>query len=107
MNWFKKKFVRWIKRDWYNCDDGQEAACPDAPMAPGYSNSAKIGSSRSVDSPVRFNFTVIPASGGRIVEFNTYDHVKDRSVNTVHVIPDDTDFTHELTKIVSIELLKN
>lgn len=105
MNWVKKKFVRWIKRDWYNCED--ELACPEATQVSGYGNSAKIGSSRHVDSPVRFNFTVIPASGGRIVEFNTYDHHKDRSINTVHVIPDDVDFSNELTKIVSIELLKN
>ena len=104
MRWFKKKFVRWIKRDWYNCDD--EIMCADEPVT-GYSNGAKISSSRHVDSPVRFNFTVIPASGGRIVEFNTYDHQKDRSINTVHVIPDDVDFSNELTKIVSIELLKH
>lgn len=105
MNWVKKKIIRWIKRDWYNCDDdAPEAAC--VPVS-GYGNGAKLASSRSIESPVRFNFTVIPASGGRIVEFNTYDHQKDRSINTVHVIPDDTDFTNELTKIVSIELLKN
>ena len=104
MNWFKKKIIRWMKRDWYN-DDVCDS--PEAVPVSGYGNSNKIASSRSIESPVRFNFTVIPASGGRIVEFNTYDHQKDRSINTVHVIPDDADFTNELTKIVSIELLKN
>lgn len=105
MNWVKKKFVRWIKRDWYNCeDDSPEEVCV---PSPGYSNGAKIASSHRIESPVRFNFTVIPASGGRIVEFNTYDHHKDRSINTVHVIPDEADFSNELTKIVSIELLKH
>lgn len=106
MNRFKKKFVRWIKRDWYNCED--ELVCADADAVPASNYSGgKISSSRSIESPVRFNFTVIPASGGRIVEFNTYDHQKDRSFNTVHVIPDEADFSNELTKIVSIELLKH
>ena len=101
MNWFRKRMIRWLKREWYNDDT------PEAVPVSGYSNGAKLSSSRSIESPVRFNFTVIPASGGRIVEFNTYDHQKDRSINTVHVIPDEADFTNELTKIVSIELLKN
>lgn len=105
MNRFKKKFVRWIKRDWYNCED--ELRCEEAMPTANYSSGSKISSSRSIESPVRFNFTVIPASGGRIVEFNTYDHQKDRSFNTVHVIPDEADFSNELTKIVSIELLKH
>lgn len=105
MNRFKKKFVRWIKRDWYNCED--ELDCAGAVPAPNYASGSKISPSRSIESPVRFNFTVIPASGGRIVEFNTYDHQKDRSFNTVHVIPDEADFSNELTKIVSIELLKH
>lgn len=105
MKWIKKKFVRWIKRDWYNCDD--ELKCDEAVPSPNYVGSGKLSAGRSVESPVRFNFTVIPASGGRIVEFNTYDHQKDRSINTVHVIPDEADFSNELTKIVSIELLKH
>lgn len=92
MNWFRKRMISWLKREWYN-DDTPEAVL--------------VSASRHVESPVRFNFTVIPASGGKIVEFNTYDHQKDRSINTVHVIPDEADFTNELTKIVSIELLKN
>ena len=97
----KRKIIRWLKRDWYNDET------PEAVPVPGYGNGSKIGSSHSIESPVRFNFTVIPASGGRIIEFNTYDHVRDRSVNTVHVIPEEADFTDELTKIVSVEILKN
>lgn len=103
MNWFKKKIINWMKRDWYN-DELVEGIPAQTPV---YNSSGKLSASRSIETPVRFNFTVIPASGGRVVEFNTYDHQKDRSVNTVHVIPDDADFSHELTKIVSIELLKN
>lgn len=101
----KHKIIKWLKRDWYSCDD--ELVCAEAMPTSNYASGGKLSASRSVESPVRFNFTVIPASGGRIVEFNTYDHVRDRSVNTVHVIPDDTDFADELTKIVSMELLKN
>jgi hypothetical protein len=46
------------------------------------------------------------ASGGYVVETRTYDHHKDRNLNTMHVITEDQDLGDALGKIVMMEALK-
>ncbi len=46
------------------------------------------------------------ASGGYVVETRSYDHHKDRNLNSMHVITDDQDLGDALGKIVMMEALK-
>lgn len=50
---------------------------------------------------------IYKASGGYVVETRTYDRVKDRSHNTMHVITEDQDLGDALGKIVMMEALRS
>lgn len=52
------------------------------------------------------NIKVHSAQGGRIVTFYRYDRQKDRSNNTVYIIPDDQDFERELGKLITLEAMR-
>ena len=55
--------------------------------------------------PIRFK--VAAAEGGMIVEVQTYDSKKDRSITKHHIIPDETeDKAAALARIVSWEFLR-
>ncbi len=49
---------------------------------------------------------VYKANGGYVIETRGYDHHKDRSINTMHVITEDQDLGDALGKIVMMEALK-
>jgi hypothetical protein len=46
------------------------------------------------------------ASGGYVIETRSYDHHKDRNINSMHVITEDQDLGDALGKIVMMEALK-
>jgi len=49
---------------------------------------------------------VYRASGGYVVETRSYDHHKDRNINSIHVITEEQDLGDALGKIVMMEALK-
>lgn len=51
------------------------------------------------------NFQVINASGGRIVQVQTYDRVKDRHSTSLHIITPDEDLATSLAQILSLAQL--
>ena len=61
--------------------------------------------SNEFGDPIRFSVT--PANGGVVVTVRTYDKLKDRSKETVHVIPDDTDYAKAVGDLVAMEILKS
>ena len=61
--------------------------------------------SNEFGDPIRFSVT--PATGGVVVTVRTYDKLKDRSKETVHVIPDDTDYAKAVGDLVAMEILKS
>jgi len=59
----------------------------------------------SLERPIRFK--VAAAEGGMIVEVQTYDSKKDRSITKHHIIPDETeDKAAAIARIVSWEFLR-
>ena len=52
------------------------------------------------------NFTIHNVSGGYVVEYHSYDNRTDESVNNIHIITADQDLGEELSKILTIELLR-
>lgn len=59
-----------------------------------------------LDSNTPFNFRVHHANGGRIVQINHYDHIKDRTSQKLYIITDDKSFGEEIDKIMTIEGLR-
>ena len=64
-----------------------------------------VSDSIDLERPIRFK--VAAAEGGMIVEVNTYDEKKDRSIVKHHIIPDETeDKAAAIARIVSWEFLR-
>jgi hypothetical protein len=66
-----------------------------------------ISISDDIDLTRPIRFKVAAAEGGMIVEVQTYDSKKDRSITKHHIIPDETaDKAAAIAKIISWEFLR-
>ena len=64
------------------------------------------GRSSSHDMGVNgMNFTVFSATGGKVVQFNTYDPARDRSETRLYIVTDKDDLGEELAQIITRESL--
>jgi hypothetical protein len=65
-------------------------------------SSSNASKSQDFEFPISgINFTIYPASGGKVVRVHHYDHVKDRSDNNLYIIQDSDDFGQELAMILA------
>lgn len=97
MIWFNKWLLKKFRQAQYSEQD-----CVVSP-----SNSIGIGRGGSIESDATMSFTVYNAIGGKVVEFRRYDRQRDRSENTMYVIGSDEDFGSRISKIATLETLKN
>jgi hypothetical protein len=90
MRWLKQKLRNWINNDdnLISLDDYAVVRTKDEPDA----------------ECIRFK--VFKASGGVVVQTDTYDRRNDRLQNTLHVIVEGQDLGQELGKIITYESLK-
>ena len=84
---FKQRIRNWIMSDDYEQDSPQ-----------------LVESDRLSSEGMRMQ--IYRASGGYVVETRSYDHHKDRNLNSMHVITEDQDLGEALGKIVMMETLK-
>jgi len=61
---------------------------------------------RGIDSDRAMNFRVYPAQGGRVIEINRYDHVKDRHYNSLYIVTNEQDLGKEIERIIIQEHLR-
>ncbi len=61
--------------------------------------------SRSSDLGVSLNFNVYNATGGKVVQFTTYDMIRDKHINNLYIINDSDDLGVELGHIITKESL--
>ncbi len=71
-----------------------------------YPQSMKLRAEPEHFSTHGMTFTVYTANGGHVVEFRSYDPSTDRSVSSMHVIPEDQEFSDTISKIVTLECLR-
>jgi len=83
---------------------------PDRPQpeeVTSYHSNAKIasGSGGIGDRNYGMNFTVFNATGGKVVQFATYDPIRDRHQSNLYVVTDREDLGEELAQIITRESL--
>ena len=91
--------MRWLKRkvkDWLFTDDNYGAV----------KAVSMHETSSSVDSEPVLNFRIYSANNGRILEFNKYDRMKDRTDRSLYIIDKEQDIGEYVGKVLSLELLK-
>lgn len=91
------KFRRWLRNWLTNFDQ-------DVPEKAG--RTLSVRESDDPDNEKSLQFRVWFANGGRVVQTNRYDRQKDRSITSMYVITNDSDFGREIDKIVSMESLR-
>jgi hypothetical protein len=92
----KYRFRRWL-RNWLSEFDAEQ---------PVHSKASTVG--RSIgDHRDAMNFQICRATGGYIVEYSSYDRKRDEHNRHLHIITDEQDLGDSISKIVTIELLRN
>ena len=98
MNWLKLKLRNWAN----SAQDIEDMNYVSQKMSTGIA----IGRGPSLDNDKGIRFQVYKASGGMIIETSTYDRHKDRSYTSLHIITEDKDLGQEISKIITMESLK-
>lgn len=66
-----------------------------------------ISSTQRLEHDRAIRLTIYSAAGGRIVETNRYESVKDRNHSNLYIITSDQDFGKEIEKILTMENLRS
>lgn len=86
--------------NWANSDD-RERPIPASINHP-YTSTK---SNRGISASNGLNFTVYPATGGKVISMNSYNLATDREHNSLYVITDKDDLGEELGQIITRECL--
>jgi hypothetical protein len=96
-----KKYLRRLLK-WAMSSDGPEAIAEDAPYT---SNSVKSRPASIGEGTNGMNFVVYNAIGGKVIQFTTYDVVRDRGYSNLYIVTDKEDLGEELGQIITKESL--
>ena len=97
---YMRKFMRWAMSG----DSDAPSPAEDVTSYQGHSIKAMSGSGLN-DRNNGMNFTVFNATGGKVVQFATYDPVRDRHQSNLYVVTDREDLGEELSQIITRESL--
>lgn len=92
MNWL----FRWL---------GNKIRDSNDPLRPRWSTSTISSRGDNILSN-GMTFTIHRASGGMVVEHSHYDEKTDRTNQSIHIVTDDQELGEQLSKIVTIEMLR-
>lgn len=90
MKWFKQRIRNWLLES----ENSVSIAI------------AKENPYSDIESPDSYTLKVIPAIGGRVIQYYKYDRVKDSSRHATYVINDSQDLGEEIKNIVVHEALR-
>ena len=95
--------------------DGQDRTLADQPVEinPSRYGSMGVAISKSSGSSPRaidgngMNFIVFSATGGKVIQFSTYDPTRDRHNTRLYIVTDKDDLGEEIAQIITRESLSN
>lgn len=90
----KSKIKRWL-RNWINEENLVSAEQP-----------SRLIDSTELDSNQPLRITIHRAAGGMVIETRSYDRVKDRNNQNLHIVTHEQDLAESLSKIVTMESLR-
>ncbi len=113
MKWFDDWFAKKSKEAWENVIKSRDEYTKEVDMHKAYAMNQAINKMPSVSySPhaQSINFQIYPANGGHVVEVHapeysslTINAIPNRSL---YIIPSDKDIGNEISKIITLEMLK-
>lgn len=104
MGYFKNKIRKLI--NWAQSDDYTKEPYSNGIASLQNSKRANTIGSSSIDGHNGgLNFTVYSATGGKVIQTRTYNHITDQSRSTLYVVGDKEDLGQELGHIITVESL--
>lgn len=94
MKWLKRKLRNWVR-------EMDNEVCIDHSIG-----AVSLRETNRPDADPVLNFRIYSAENGKILEFNSYDRVKDRNRVSMYIINKDDDISEKVSKCLSLELLK-
>ena len=91
----KYRFKKWL-RNWINQEENLVAV----------EKPSRLVESTDIDSNQPMRITIHRAAGGMVIETRTYDRIKDRSNQNLHIITHEQDLAEGLSKIITMESLR-
>lgn len=91
----KHRFKNWL-RTWVNSEDHIGAEV----------KPSRLVESNDLDSNSPMRIIIHRAAGGMVVETRTYDRLKDRHNQNLHIVSHDQDLAEALSKIITMESLR-
>lgn len=98
MKWFDNWFRRKCKEAWMSRDEPEI-------FSPG-AIAVKSSPYRSGLDSNGLSLSIYSADGGTVMEFRHYDHHKDRSDYTLHVIGQNENFEERVAQAITMEMLR-
>jgi hypothetical protein len=95
MKWVDRWFMRMSKRAWEMSKKENE---PDYMISTVRPSSAVV--ERSIDSRQKLNMSLMPATGGSILQISYYDERKDHHDSDLYIINDNEDLAPQLASIL-------
>jgi hypothetical protein len=110
MKWFDDWFAKKAKEAW---DNSRQINDRDIDMQKAYAMGQainKVSSMSHSPNTQSINFQIYPANGGHVVEVNMPEY-SSLSINTMpnrslYIVPSDKDLGNEISKIITLEMLK-
>lgn len=104
MKWFNKWLAKSIKSGMADLDkENRYAECEASPGNIGYGNTPKVGRSPHSHG---MQFTIYPANGGHVLEYQHYDPKVDSHSNSLHLITADQNMGEVISHAITLEMLK-
>ena len=70
-----------------------------------YRGGTSVRSSNNLEGNNGMNFVVYSATGGKVIQLNSYDHVKDRTQSKLYIVTDKENLGEEIAHIITVECL--
>lgn len=68
-------------------------------------SAARVKASHDINNVNGMHFTIFSATGGKVVQFNTYDPSRDRSDTRLYIVTEKDNLGEELAQIITRESL--
>lgn len=96
-----KAIIKWSVND----NDENRKYRGDEPVAMGMNSTKSVNGNGVGDRETAMNFTVYGATGGKVVQFSSYDPRTDRHHNHLYIVTDKEDLGEEIGQIITKESL--
>ncbi len=105
MKWFDNWIARCLQRHHQRQNNYESGAMPESRYSNTLTGSKRSNANKSLRTR-GMTFSIHPASGGHVLEYDSYNNKTDEYENTLHLIPSDNDLGQSIGHAITLEMLR-